>query len=112
MSRSPTRARVIPDEFVRLLVLSQPIPERLIVDLANALEPPRHWRRRPAPAHMTPLLWETLKLVAAGHTTPRIAEEFGIPLETARDRVKRLLSYFDEPNRMAIVVRCYREGIM
>lgn len=61
---------------------------------------------------MTPILWETLKLVAAGHTTQRIADDLEIPFGTAQDRVKRLLAYFDARDRIEIVVRCYREGIM
>lgn len=60
---------------------------------------------------MTPVLWETLKLVAAGYSTPKIADELEIPVETAKARVARLLDYFGVSSRMTLVVRCYREGI-
>lgn len=61
---------------------------------------------------MTPVLWETLKLVAAGRTNRQIADELGISYETAKDRVKRLLTYFDARNRTEVAGRCYREGIL
>lgn len=105
--------RLLSDEFILRLVFSQPIPEKLIVDLANALEAPRYMRKYAgARASLTPALWETLKLVAAGHSTPRIAVELGISPTSANDRVKRLLAYFDARDRMEIVTRCYREGII
>lgn len=109
----PRRLR-LSDEFIRRLVMSQPIPDRLIRDIAALPdETPAHVRKYAGQKiTMTPALWETLKLVAAGASTPAIAEEFGIPVERAKDRVKRLLAYFDARDRMEIVVRCYREGIM
>jgi len=101
------------DEFVLELVFSQPIPERLIVDLATALDVPRHIRKYAGrEARMTPALWETLKLVAAGYSSPRIANELGVSPSQAKDRVKRLLALFDARDRMELVVRCYREGII
>jgi len=77
------------------------------------VEPPLYWRKYAGrSARMTPALWETLKLVAAGYSTPRIAVELGVPHATAVDRVKRLLAYFDARDRIDVVVRCYREGII
>ena len=100
---------MLSDDFIRRLVHSQPIPDRLIANLhrADLVRYPRRYTR-----NMTPALWETLKLVAAGYSNQRIADELGVPYETAKDRVKRLLAYFDARDRIEVVVRCYREGIM
>lgn len=113
MSRSKPLP-IVSDELVRLLVMSQPIPEKLIVDLANALEGPRFIDRKYAghPGRVTPILWETLKLIAAGYSEPRIARELGVSRAAVNDRTKRLLAIFDARNRMELVVRCYRERIM
>jgi DNA-binding NarL/FixJ family response regulator len=100
-------------EAVRRLVLSRPIPDKLIANLARYRVPerPRKYADRETAA-MTPALWETLKLLAAGYSTPRIAVELGVPHAAAHDRVRRLLAYFDARDRIDVVVRCYREGIM
>lgn len=112
------------DEDVRRLVMTNPIPDDLVTNLGGAVVPrytrkyagrrvysaemPRNRRR----VQMTPALWETLKLVAAGYTVGRIAEELGVSFPAAQDRTKRLLAYFDARDRLEIAVRCYREGIM
>lgn len=100
------------DEAVRRIVLSRPIPDELIRDLGKAPlvnHPTHHARRERA---MTPVLWETLKLLAAGRSTPYIAESQGCSFAAAADRVRRVLGIFDVGSRMELVVRCYREGIL
>lgn len=111
---SSRRPVVIRDETVRLIVMANPVPERLIVALANASDIPPALIRRHADRsqRMTPALWETLKLAAAGHSTKRIAGELGISYGAAQDRMKRLLAYLGARDRMEIVTRCYREGII
>jgi DNA-binding NarL/FixJ family response regulator len=101
----------INDDVLRRIVLSRPPPDRLIANLELARDVPRYAIRRRAD-EMTPVLWETLKLVAAGYGNPRIAAELGEELETIKSRVQRLLGYFDARDRLELVVRCYREGIM
>jgi DNA-binding NarL/FixJ family response regulator len=96
------------DDAIYRIVTSRPIPDALWRNLRRAelVSYPRRPQR-----NMTPCLWETLKLVAQGYSNRAIGRELGIPYETAKDRVKRLLAYFDAPNRMALVVKCYRERI-
>ncbi len=99
------------------MVLERPIPDDLFRDLAKAGEPPAYMRRRmiatdPGRPAVTPAIWETLKLVAAGLSTPEIARRRGVTFYTAQDQVKRVLAVFDARDRMEVVVRCYREGIM
>jgi DNA-binding NarL/FixJ family response regulator len=103
----------IDDEADRRIVLSNPIPEKLIRDLGrvplvtHAIDYRSSEQRR-----LTPALWETLKLLAAGYTTSQIAEASDCSFEAAADRVRRVLARFDTRSRMEVVVRCYREGII
>lgn len=64
------------------------------------------------PMNLTPALYETLKLLAQGLTDRQIGERLGISTGAAKDRVVRLLAYFDAPNRTALAARCYRERIV
>lgn len=104
--------------FIRRMVLERPIPDELFENLRKAAHtPPNRIRATTvnAPAGrptVTPAIWETLKLVAAGHSTPEIARRRGVTFYTAQDQVKRVLAVFDARDRMEVVTRCYREGIM
>ncbi len=61
---------------------------------------------------MTADLYETLKLVAQGLSNRQVGERLGFSEETVRDRVKRLLAYFDARNRVQLVALCHRERIV
>ncbi len=98
-------------EAIRLLVLSQPIPDALIRDIGRT-RLMRHVRPYGARRALTPALYETLKLLAQGLTNRQIGEQLQIDEETARARVKRLLAYFDVANRTELAARCYRERII
>jgi len=62
--------------------------------------------------NMTPVLWETTKLLAAGRTNRQIADALGCSVVAANDRARRVLSYFALTNRTALVAHCYRERIV
>lgn len=98
-------------DTIRRIVLTNPIPERLISDLRRAplvSRPGRHrWKRM----RLTPALYEALKLMAKGESNAQIADHLGIGFWAAQERTRRLLAYFDVPNRTALVAKCYRERI-
>ena len=85
---------------IRELVLSRPIPERLIENLARAP------RRR-----LTPALEEALELAALGRTDGEIALELGISLPAAKDRVLRLLALYEVRNRTELAALVARGAI-
>jgi DNA-binding CsgD family transcriptional regulator len=101
-------------ESVRRLVLSRPIPDALIRDIGRLplVRYVRRYRGGSDRIMLTPQLYETLKLAAGGATTPQIAETLGISESAASESVKRLLAYFDVPNRTALAAKCYRERIV
>lgn len=90
------------DERIRRIVFSQPIPDRLIRNIGRIERDDR----------MTPRRWETLKLLAQGHSTREIAAARGVALDTARKDVATLLRRLEVPNRTALVAKVYREGII
>jgi len=106
----------IDDAAIRRIVLAYPgIPDKLLRNLARAplAVHARDYKPRTEDVHLTPELYETLKLLCrTGGTNRDLGEGLGVSLEAARDRVKRLLAYFDVPTRTALVAKCYRERIV
>jgi DNA-binding NarL/FixJ family response regulator len=105
------------DERIYRIVMTNPIPDALIRSLGRAplVRHPR-WRcgagRAQRPVRMTPALYETLKLAARGKTSPEIAATLAISLVEAKDRVKRLLAFFDARNRTELAAIVFRERIV
>lgn len=101
----------IDDAAIRRIVLSNPIPDRLFRDLREA--PLVKYPRRHVGGVMSAELYETLKMLCrTTATNVELGEQLGISPEAAKDRVKRLLAYFDVRNRTALVALCYRERIV
>lgn len=93
-------------------MLSRPIPDKLFRNLRLARHVTyvrRNVRRR---RQLTPAMYESLKLIAAGRSDPYIAAVLGISTAEAKDRTKRLLAYFDVRNRTELAVLCYRQRIV
>lgn len=107
---SPVRG--ISDAAIRRLVLSRPIPDKLIRDIARLPEHDEPFSRRYSGSRLTvtPRLRYTLRLVALGWTNRRIADELGATEEGVRDRVKRLLSIYHARNRTELVAKAIRAG--
>lgn len=59
---------------------------------------------------LTPLMRETLELVAQGHTNTEIGEILHYSMEGVKDHVKRLLAYYDARNRTHLVTRAFQKG--
>ena len=66
----------------------------------------------PLRAKLTPRQFETLRLLAAGHSTAQIAAQLGIAHETARGHVRRLLSALDAHSRLEAVARGRELGLV
>lgn len=93
--------------------MSNPIPDRLFADLRKApLVEPWEIRRYAAMSHrpMTLQMRYTLLLVASGLTNRQIGEELHIGTETARIRVRRLLSIYGARNRTHLAAIAIRRG--
>lgn len=74
-----------------------------------------HVEKAPAPephAKLTPRQNEVLHLLAKGHSTPQIANELSISVETARNHVRRMLRSLDAHSRLEAVARAHREGLL
>lgn len=101
------------DEFVLRLVLSNPIPDRLIRNLGlvpddvGSVVRDEFGLRGPT---LTPRLLYTLLLVAQGFSDQRIADEVGVSLEGIKTRLKRLLSHYRARNRTELVAKAIRSG--
>jgi NarL family two-component system response regulator LiaR len=87
---------------IRDLVLSRPIPDKLIAALRDAplVKNPRlsHARK------LTPALQAVLPLIADGKTDQEIADQLGITLPATKDRVLRLLALYDVDNRTELAM--------
>lgn len=92
--------------------MTRPIPDKLIRNLGRAplVDLERITGRPAIRATVTPLLAETLTLVALGLTNPQIARFLGISLEAARDRVGRLLRLYDAKTRTQLTANAIRRG--
>jgi PAS domain S-box-containing protein len=74
-----------------------------------------HVDKAPAPApheKLTPRQNEVLHLLAKGHSTPQIANELSISVETARNHVRRMLRSLDAHSRLEAVAVAHRDGLL
>jgi len=74
-----------------------------------------HVEKAPAPAphaKLTPRQNEVLHLLAKGHSTPQIANELSISVETARNHVRRMLRSLDAHSRLEAVAVAHRDGLL
>ena len=63
-------------------------------------------------ARLTPRQNEILHLLARGHSTPQIANELSISVETARNHVRRMLRSLDAHSRLEAVAVAHRDGLL
>jgi PAS domain S-box-containing protein len=75
---------------------------------------PRRDDRPPPEPHpqLTPRQNEVLHLIAAGHSTPQIADELNISLETTRNHVRRMLRALGAHSRVEALAVAHRDGIL
>jgi PAS domain S-box-containing protein len=74
-----------------------------------------HRETKPAPAphpRLTPRQNEVLHLLAQGRSTPQIAADLSISVETARNHVRRMLRSLDAHSRLEAVAVAHREGLL
>ncbi len=74
-----------------------------------------HVEKTPAPAphaRLTPRQNEVLHLLAKGHSTPQIANELSISVETARNHIRRMLRSLDAHSRLEAVAVAHRDGLL
>jgi DNA-binding CsgD family transcriptional regulator len=92
--------------------MSHPIPDKLIRNLGDIplARVPRFELRDSRT--FTPALYETAKLLSSGKTDPEIARHQRISLPATKDRVLRLLAYFDAKNRRHLIAVLHRERIV
>lgn len=98
------------DERIYRLVMSRPIPERLISDLARAPLLPLWACRRQVNHTLTPALRETLPYVCHGYTNREIAERLQYSEDAIKDRVKRLLAIFRARSRAHLAALAVAQG--
>ena len=70
---------------------------------------------KPSSAHaprLSPRERETLELLAAGHSTPQMAQEMHIATETVRNHVKRVLRALDARSRVEAVAKARQVGLL
>lgn len=93
------------DPRIRRLVMSQPIPMRLVDKILSVEES----------VAMTPTRWEILKLMAQGMSNREIADARGISYEHARKQVNIIHQRFGihgRQRRVRLVAYLYREGVL
>jgi DNA-binding CsgD family transcriptional regulator len=61
---------------------------------------------------LSPRERETLTLLAAGYSTPQMAEQMAISTETVRNHVKRVLRTLDARSRVEAVAKARRVGLL
>jgi PAS domain S-box-containing protein len=74
-----------------------------------------HVEKTPAPAphaHLTPRQNEVLHLLAKGRSTPQIAKELSISVETARNHIRRMLRSLGAHSRLEAVAVAHRDGLL
>jgi PAS domain S-box-containing protein len=74
-----------------------------------------HREQKPAPPphpRLTPRQNEVLHLLAQGRSTPQIADDLSISVETARNHVRRMLRSLDAHSRLEAVAVAHREGLL
>lgn len=110
------------DERIHRLVMSQPIPLRLVraieraPDLSENRSPSRVLKaqqfgvRSLSPDDLTPQLRTTLGLICHGRTNPQIARETFYALDTVRDQTKALLGIFSARNRTHLAALAVAQG--
>lgn len=64
--------------------------------------------RRP----LSPEEFDTLALIASGHTDREIAQRLGYAHETVKSRTRRILAKLDAHNRAHAVAVAYRIGLL
>lgn len=90
---------MLSDDFIRKLVLSKPIPDKLIANLRKAPELDPYRASRYARGTLTERLERTLELVVCGYSNREIAEMTHYSEEAVKDHVKRLLAIYHARNR-------------
>ena len=110
------------DERIHRLVMSQPIPLRLVEaierapDLSSNRTPSRVLRaqrfgvRSLEAEDMTPQLRTTLELLCHGRNNPEIARETFYAHDTVRDQTKALLGIFSARNRAHLAALAVAQG--
>ena len=76
----------------------------------------RHFRRpevpEPEPRALSPREQEVVRLVAAGHSGPEIADELGIAHETVRSHVRNAMDKVGARSRAHLVAKAIGEGLV
>lgn len=90
------------------LVMSRPIPEKLIKNLGKATLTGRLGRQYHT--RMTMRRHWVLAGVAAGLSNPAIAQQLGLSSETVKRQVSLLLDMYGARNRTHLVALAYRKG--
>ena|SRR5215813_13985109 len=100
------------DDRVRRLVLSRPIPDKLIKDLADAplVEEQINTFLRGRSRKLTPALIGILIDICSGYTEKQIAEMHRLSEDAVKDRTKRLLALYRARNRTHLVATVLRNG--
>lgn len=98
---------------MRHIVMTRPIPERLIADLARAplLEENLIREYSTGKRTLTPALAAVVPLVIEGKPYRVIAKELGITHYSAQDRIKRLLALYRARNRVHLAAMLVREQL-
>lgn len=101
-----------PDERIRRLVFSRPIPERLIRDLSRAPLLESHQVRKYVSVHrnLTPTLYRTLELLCYGYSVREIAHRRHYSYTAIQDHSKRLLALFRARNRAHLAALAVASG--
>lgn len=103
---------MLSDEFIRRLVLSKPIPDKLIANLREAPElDPYRYSKRGRYRNVTERLQRTLELVCLGYTNREIAEMTFFSEEAVKDHVKRLIAIYHARNRTHLAALVVAESL-
>jgi PAS domain S-box-containing protein len=62
--------------------------------------------------HLTPRQMQILRLLAHGYSTPQIAAELHLAVETVRNHVRRMLRALDAHSRLEAVATARRDGLL
>jgi DNA-binding CsgD family transcriptional regulator len=98
---------------MRLLLTSTSVRSGELVVGVLLVALPLGWDDSTVPApHLPPRQLETLRLLAAGYSTAKIARELGVTLETARNYIRRLLKRLGAHSRVEAVARGRAVGLV
>ena len=98
------------DERIRRIVHSQPIPDRLVTDLAKAGFPDSYRVRKYMHPTLTDNLRQTLPYVCQGYSDREIGELRHYSEEAIKDHVKRLLAIFGARRRAHLAALAVARG--